>query len=117
MGGEQIMVKMTLTFDEETIETLRTKAKEEGFMRPSLLVRYLLLRCLKEDTGAELEEMDNRTISVKVDNYRELRQYVKEKKLGSVSNFATFAMEQYMNRAPLTEAQKRRVEESIGNAG
>jgi hypothetical protein len=111
------MVKMTLTFDEETIETLRAKAKEEGFMRPSLLVRYLLLRSLKENTSAELEEADNRTISIRVDNYRELLGYVQEKKMGTVENLATFAMGQYMNRCPLSETQKQRVKERYGICG
>ncbi|MDR0583591.1 MAG: hypothetical protein LBG57_04490 [Treponema sp.] len=108
------MVKMTLTFDEETIETLRSKAREEGFMRPSLLVRYLLLRGLKENADAELEETDNKTIPVKVDNYRELLGYVQEKKMGSVEFLATFAMGQYMGRFPLSETQKRRVKERYG---
>jgi hypothetical protein len=108
------MVKMTLTFDEETIETLRAKAKDEGFMRPSLLVRYLLLRSLKENASAELEETDNKTLFVKVDNYRELLGYVQEKKMGSVESLATFAMGQYMSRCPLTEAQKQRVKERYG---
>jgi c-di-AMP phosphodiesterase-like protein len=108
------MVKMTLTFDEETIEILRTKAKEEGFIRPSSLVRYLLLRCLKEDTDAELEESGSKTISVKVDNYRELLDYVHEKKLGTVENLATFAIGQYMSRCPLTAAQKQRARERYG---
>jgi hypothetical protein len=108
------MVKMTLTFDEETIETLRAKAKEEGFMRPSLLVRYLLLRSLKANTDAELEEMDHKTLFIKVDNYRELLGYVQEKKMGTVENLATFAMGQYMNRCPLTEAQKQRIKERYG---
>jgi c-di-AMP phosphodiesterase-like protein len=109
------MVKMTLTFDEETIETLRTKAKEEGFMRPSLLVRYLLLRCLKEDTGATLEEGDHKTISIQVDNYQEIAAYVKEKKFGQVESFITYAVAQHMARYPLTNGQKKRIEKSIGN--
>jgi hypothetical protein len=108
------MVKMTLTFDEETIETLRAKAKEEGFMRPSLLVRYLLLRSLKGNANAELEETDSKTISLRVNNYRELLGYVEEKRMGSVESLATFAMGQYMNRCPLTEAQKQRVKERYG---
>jgi hypothetical protein len=111
------MVKMTLTFDEETIETLRAKAKEEGFMRPSLLVRYLLLRSLKENAQAELEETDTKAITVRVDNYRELLGYVQEKKMGSVENLATFAMGQYMSRCPLSEVQKQRVRERYGLCG
>jgi c-di-AMP phosphodiesterase-like protein len=110
------MVKMTLTFDEETIETLRIKAKEEGFVRPSLLVRYLLLRSLKESTDAELEETDNKTVPVKIDNYQEILTYVREKKFGRVESFITYAVAQHMARYPLTDGQKRRSGKSIGNA-
>jgi len=109
------MVKMTLTFDEETIETLKAKAKKEGFMRPTTLARYLLLRGLRENAVAQLEEgPDTKTIDIPVDNYRELQGYVEEKKIGNVAVFAVFAMQQYMSRNSLTEAQKRRVEERYG---
>jgi hypothetical protein len=102
-------VKMTLTFNDETMETLRTKAKADGFERPSLLARYLLVRGLKEDMQAEITD-DRKTVEVPVDNYRELKGYVEEKALGSVEVFAKFAMAQYMSRNALTAAQKQRVE-------
>jgi len=109
------MVKMTLTFDEETIETLKAKAQKEGFVRPSTLARYLLLRGLRENAAAQLEEgPDAKTIAVPVDNYREIQGYVEERKLGNVAIFAAFAMHQYMSRNSLSEAQKRRVEERYG---
>jgi len=109
------MVKMTLTFDEETIETLKAKAKEEGFVRPTTLARYLLLRGLRENAAAQLEEgLDAKTIAVPVNNYRELQGYVEERKLGNVAVFAAFAMHQYMSRNSLSEAQKRRVKERYG---
>jgi c-di-AMP phosphodiesterase-like protein len=111
------MVKMTLTFDEETIETLRIKAKEEGFMRPSLLVRYLLLRSLKESADAELEETDNKTVSVKIDNYQDILTYVRKKKFGQVESFITYAVAQHMARYPLTDGQKQRSGKSTGNTG
>jgi hypothetical protein len=109
------MVKMTLTFSDETMETLRKKAKDEGFERPSLLARYLMLRGLRENTEAQLEEeSDTKTIAVSVNNYRELQGYVEERKLGNVAIFAAFAMHQYMSRNSLSEAQKRRIEERYG---
>jgi hypothetical protein len=109
-------IKMTLTFEDETMETLRRKAKEDGVIRPSVLARYLLLRGFKEDMQAEITD-DRKTFEISVDNYRTLLGYAQEKKLGSVEVFAAFAMEQYMSRVPLTEAQKRRVEERYGNTG
>ena len=57
---------------------------------------------------------DDKTIEVKVDNYRELQGYVEERKLGNVAVFAAFAMHQYMCRNSLSDAQKRRVEERYG---
>ena len=109
------MVKMTLTFDEETIEVLRVKAKNEGFMRPALLARYLLLRGLRENAAVQFEEEpDKKTLSVPVDNYRELQGYAEERKLGNAAVFATFAMERYMKQNSLSDAQKRRVEEKYG---
>ena len=109
-------VKMTLTFDDETMETLRRKAREEGFVRPSVFTRYLLLQGLKKNMQAAIDD-EKKSFEISVDNYRSLLGYVQEKKLGSVEIFAAFAMEQYMSRVPLTEAQKRRVEERYGNTG
>ena len=106
-------IKMTLTFNDETMETLRKKAKADGFERPSLLARYLMVRALKEDTQAEISE-DHKVIQVPVENYRELQGYAEERKLGNVAVFATFAMYQYMNRNSLSDAQKRRIEERYG---
>ena len=112
------MVKMTLTFDEETIETLKAKAKKEGFLRPSILARYLLMRGLRENSPAQLEELkddpDKKTISVSVDNYRALQGYAEERKHGNVAFFAAFAMERYIKQNSLSNAQKRRVEERYG---
>jgi hypothetical protein len=93
------MVKMTLTFDEETIETLKAKAKKEGFVRPSTLARYLMLRGLNGDAQTEINE-DHQVLQVPVKNYRELKEYVENKKLGDISIFAIFAMERYMSQYP-----------------
>ncbi|MDR1251364.1 MAG: hypothetical protein LBK62_04265 [Treponema sp.] len=98
-------VKLTLTFENETTETLRRKAKAEGFERPSVLARYLLLRGLKEEMQAEIAD-DRRVIRVAVNNYREIADYVNEKQLGSINTFAAFAMKQYMTRYPPKTAPK-----------
>jgi c-di-AMP phosphodiesterase-like protein len=107
-------IKMTLTFEDETMETLRRKAKEEGFYRPSVLVRYLLLRGLREDMQAEIDE-DQQMLRVPVNNYREIKEYVDEKQLGNINVFAAFAMKQYMTRYPLKTTLKRKDRETIGN--
>ena len=108
------MVKMTLTFENETMETLRRKAREEGFVRPSVLARYLLLRGLREDMRVEIDD-DQQTLQVPVNNYREIKEYVEEKQLGNIDIFAAFAMKQYMTRYPLKTALKRQDGETIGN--
>jgi c-di-AMP phosphodiesterase-like protein len=100
-------IKMTLTFENETMETLERKAREDGFVRPSIiLARYLLLRGLKEDMNAEIND-DRQVIHVAVNNYREIKDYVDEKQLGNINVFAAFAMKQYMTRYPLKTAAKR----------
>ena len=106
------MVKMTLTFDEETIETLRAKAKTEGFLRPSLLARYLLLRGLRDDMQAEIDE-DRQTLRVPVKNYREIKAYVEGKRRGKIPDFVTALIEREMSNHPLTAAQKTRVEKEL----
>jgi hypothetical protein len=107
-------VKMTLVFENETVETLRRKAKEEGFARPSVLARYLLLRGLREDMKAEIDE-DQRVLRVPVNNYREIKEYVDEKQLGNTDTFAAFAMKQYMTRYPPKTALKKRDRETTGD--
>jgi c-di-AMP phosphodiesterase-like protein len=99
-----------LTFEHETIETLRRKAKEEGFNRPSVLARYLLLRGLREDMKAEIDE-NQRVLRVPVNNYREIKAYVEGKRRGRISDFVTALIEREMSSHPLTAAQKARVEE------
>jgi len=111
------MIKMTLTFDERTIETLNAKAKKEGFARSSQLVRYLLVRSLEEEEITQVqpkEESDKRTIHLEVNNYRELQGYAEERKLGNVAVLAVFSMERYMKQNSLSEAQKHRVEAKYG---
>jgi hypothetical protein len=99
--------KITLTVDEDLYRELAEAARPMGFTRVSNLARWLVIKGIHRDS----EMTGRKAIEVSVDNYRTLLGYAQEKKLGSVEVFATFAMEQYMSRVPLTEAQKRRVEE------
>jgi hypothetical protein len=108
-------VKMTLSFPGETIETLREKAKAEGFLSPNLLARYLIMRGLKNNANAEIGETDGKSVyQLEVEQPQEIEAYVKAKRLGSVPDFAKYAMELAMSRAPLTAAQQRRVDTSGG---
>jgi hypothetical protein len=111
-------VKMTLTFPNETIETLRAKATAEGFLSPNILARYLIMRGLKNGMDAEIREDDSkRTYTLEVEDAGEIENYCKAKRLGSVPDFALFAMEQSMMRHPLSASQKARVGERVGKDG
>lgn len=95
--------KMTLSFDEQTLAAIAENAKAAGFFRPQEFARYLIARGLRleNDLGN-----DTRVVPVKLKNYSEIETYVDAKRLGDVSTFAAYAMEQTMTRYPLSEAQK-----------
>ena len=99
--------KITITVDEDQYEWLSKTATEKGFVRSANLVRYLAINGIADE--AEISS-DKKLIQIKVDNYKDITEYVKGKKLTSVEVFAVYAMAQYMDRSPLTEAQKQRVE-------
>jgi hypothetical protein len=100
-------VKMTLTFPGETIDTLREKARAEGFLSPNILARYLIMRGLRTGMETEIREADGKkTYALEVEDSVEIETYCRAKRLGSVANFAGFAMEQYMTRYPLKKPQK-----------
>lgn len=103
-------VRMSLTFPNETIETLREKAQADGFLSPNVLARYLIIHGLKSGLDAEINEEGRHTYRLTLEEPEEIEAYVKAKRLGSVANFAQYAMELAMSRAPLTEAQKKRVD-------
>jgi hypothetical protein len=107
--------KMTLTFDDQTIDILRRRALVEGFFKPSIYARHLLWRGIQENSMASVEDEDHQTIRVAVNNFREIKAYVDEKQLGNINIFAAFAMKQYMTRYPLKTALKTRNGESTGD--
>lgn len=105
-------VKMTLTFPNETIETLKEKAKAEGFLSHNTLARYLIMRGLRGGIGTEIrEENEKRIYELPLDkkDVSEFEAYIKAKRHPSIPAFALFAMEQSMSRHPLSAAQKVRV--------
>lgn len=99
--------KVTIVIDNDAFSLLEKRAKDEGFGRVSTLIRHLTVSGIKEPihTGQK--------ISLNVDGYDEVAAYVKEKKFGNIGVFANFAMEQYMTRYPLSDAQRARVGKSI----
>ncbi len=107
MSGKR---KILITVDEKDYTKFAERAKREGFSRPSNLVKHLAISALNEDI---LDTAGGKRIKVYLDNYEEVEAYVREKKFGAVPFFATFAMEQQMQRVPLTEAQKRRLDKNV----
>ena len=93
--------KVTITIDDVLYEEMNKRARVEGFDRVHNLIRYLLTREMRESEHSE----KRKAVTVLLDNYDEI---------GSVPIFAGFAMEQQMQRVPLTQAQKGRIEKSIG---
>lgn len=98
--------KVTIVIDNDAFSLLEKRAKDEGFGRVSTLIRHLTVSGMKEPSNGN-------KVALQVDGYDEVASYVKEKKFGSIAVFANFAMEQYMQRVPLTEAQRERVGKSI----
>ncbi|CCG55792.1 unclassified [Brachyspira pilosicoli WesB] len=74
----------------------------EGKTYKSVFVRRLIKNALNKIKSKNInnddENKNNKVIKVKVDNYFEIEEYVRQKKFGNVSSFATFAMAQYMSR-------------------
>ena len=104
--------KITITFEPEVFEKLLESSRPMGFTKVTNLVRYLALRGISGDSESSA---DSKTLHVRVDNYKELLSYVREKKFGTIEGFATFAMAQYMSRFALTKGQKQRAEGIINN--
>lgn len=95
--------KITIVFDDQDFAKFEAEAKSKGFQRVSTLIRYLAMSHIPKGNTEDVK-----VIPVEVTNYRELSRYVEQKKMGSIATMATFAMEQVMNRNPLTTAQKER---------
>lgn len=106
MGGRKILI----TVSEDQYKALEKMAEERGLGRVSVLAKSEVIKSAFNWT--EPTE-DKKTITVHVNNYRELAGYVEQKRFGSIESFATFAMESVMQRNQLTEAQKARIEKSI----
>ena len=104
--------KICITLEPDVFEKLLESSRPMGFTKVTNLVRYLALRGISEDSESSTE---SKTLHVRVDNYKELLGYVREKKFGTIEGFATFAMAQYMARFALTKDQKQRIGKNTDN--
>lgn len=102
MGGRKILITVT----NEQYEALEKMAEKNGLGRVSVLAKSEVVKAAFN--WLEPSE-DKKTIAIRVGNYRELANYVEQKRFGSIESFATFAMESVMQRNQLTEAQKARI--------
>lgn len=102
--------KMTIVLDDQILDALGGRAKADGFGKASVLARYLIVNGLNDITE---NTEDVKTLQVKVENYKEISAYVKEKKFGKPEYFAAYAMEYYMNKNQLTAAQKARIGKNV----
>jgi hypothetical protein len=107
---KQKLIKMTMTLPPEVIDELKQKAKTEGLLSHTAFARAIILRKLQ----FKPEDVEAKSYTFTAKNWREIEAYVEERKLGDVTNFATFAIHQYMSRNSLSDAQKRRVEKRYG---
>lgn len=116
MREKKARIKMTLTFQADTIGALREEAKAQGYLAPAAYARHLIMRGLK--TGAGIREEGGRSIYVlEVEDADEIETYCRAKRHRSVPDFALFAMEQSMARHPLSAAQNARVGKRDGAPG
>ncbi len=100
--------KICITVPEEIYTEIEDASKRAGFLGIPAFIRHEAVKSLRAN-----DEKIGKIISVPVDNYEELQGYVKAKKLNSIAIFAAFAMEQQMQRVPLTEAQKSRLAKEV----
>lgn len=87
---------LAIGLDKDVYAELDKYCKEKSTTK-SEFMRRVVRKILKKDNYTE---KDNRIIKVKVDNYSELEDYVKEKKFGDISSFATYSMAQWMSKYP-----------------
>jgi hypothetical protein len=98
-------VQMQITLPASTMEGLREEARTKG-VTPNILLRMAAIGLFDKAH----REKDVRVYQIAVEEPGEIEAYVKAKRLGSVADFANYAMELAMSRAPLTPAQKRRAD-------
>ncbi|MCM1321623.1 MAG: hypothetical protein NC041_07115 [Bacteroides sp.] len=99
MGGRKILITVT----EEQHEALERSAAAQGLSRVSTLVKSAAIKSVQNEIAPD---SNRKTMLVPVTNYRELADYVESKKFGSIESFATFAMEQYMTKYPVSARKK-----------
>jgi ribbon-helix-helix protein, copG family len=105
MGGKRISITIT----DEQQKALEEMAQTEGLGRSAALVRSITLKALRSaNQSGNVAE-----IVMSLENSDEVTEYVRLKRFGTVASFATYAMENFMQRNPLTAAQKALVGKNI----
>lgn len=99
MGGRKISITVT----EEQHAALERSAAAQGLSRVSMLVKSEAIKSVQDDIAPS---GNRKTVLVPVTNYSELAEYVGAKKFGRIESFATFAMEQYMTKYPVSARKK-----------
>ena len=103
MGGKRISITIT----DEQQKALEEMA--EGLGRSAAMVRSITLKALRSaNRSGNVAE-----IVMSLENSDEVTEYVRLKRFGTVASFATYAMENFMQRNPLTAAQKALVGKNI----
>lgn len=105
MGGKRISITIT----DEQQKALEEMAQTEGLGRSAALVRSITLKALRSaNRSGNVAE-----IVMSLENSDEVTEYVRLKRFGTVASFATYAMENFMQRNPLTATQKALVGKNI----
>jgi hypothetical protein len=94
--------KILITVDHDDYSELQQSMRPMGFTRISNLARWLVMKGIRNNSG----NSGRQSYQLEIEQPHEIEAYVKAKRLGSVANFAGFAMEQYMTRYPLKKPQK-----------
>lgn len=99
---------ISFMLEEEDYNLLKAYCDErspQSFVIRKAIKLYLKKLSLTRD---EANTSKIKVVKVKVDNYDELREYAKAKKLGDVSVFATYSMYQWMSKYPLKAKKEER---------
>lgn len=100
---------LSIALEIDIYEELKEHCKNKTLR--SIYVRGLIEKALKKNNkhlDSENRSEGLKTIKIKIDNYKELDEYIKAKKIGNIKSFATFAMAQYMSRFPVNSRKNEK---------
>ena len=91
---------LAIGLDKEIYAELDKYCKEKSITKSQFMRKIVNNILNNKYSKKHRTEKDNRIVKVEVDNYSELEEYVKEKKFGNISSFATYSMAQWMSKYP-----------------